>query len=115
HRFAGLTFGPEGAPALLSDYDRDTRRRRTFLFDPARPEAEPRLVWDRSVQDRYGDPGTPVLRELPGGHPVLWVHEGHLFLTGAGRWPTSRTRRRSCAASASGWSPTSAPTGCRCR
>ncbi|HEX5272672.1 MAG TPA: prolyl oligopeptidase family serine peptidase [Gemmataceae bacterium] len=87
-RFAGLTFGPDGAPSLLSDYDRDTRRRRTFLFDPAHPEAEPRLLWDRSVQDRYGDPGTPVLRTLPCGHQVLWVHDGHAFLTGNGATPT---------------------------
>jgi dipeptidyl aminopeptidase/acylaminoacyl peptidase len=87
NRFAGLTFGPEGVPALLSDFDRNTRRRRTFLFDPARPESEPRLVWDRSAQDRYGDPGTPVMRTLPSGHSVMWAHEGHLFLTGAGSTP----------------------------
>jgi dipeptidyl aminopeptidase/acylaminoacyl peptidase len=87
HRFAGITFGEKGSPALLSDYDRDRRRRRTFLIDPAKPGDPPRLVWDRSVQDRYNDPGTPVLRTLPSGHPVLWQHDGHIFLAGNGATP----------------------------
>jgi dipeptidyl aminopeptidase/acylaminoacyl peptidase len=87
HRFAGLTFGPEGTPALLADYNRDTRRRRTFLFDLSRPTAQPTLVWDRSIQDRYNDPGLPVLRTLPSGHSVLWVDRGRIFLRGQGASP----------------------------
>jgi dipeptidyl aminopeptidase/acylaminoacyl peptidase len=65
HRFAGLTFGPKGTPALLSDYNRNTRRRRTFLFDISQPGPLASLLWDRSIQDRYNDPGTPMLRTLP--------------------------------------------------
>jgi dipeptidyl aminopeptidase/acylaminoacyl peptidase len=87
HRFAGLTFGPEGAPALLSDYDRNTRRRRTFLLDLSRPTSPPALVWDRSIQDRYNDPGMPILRTLANGHSVLWVHQGRIFLRGQGATP----------------------------
>jgi dipeptidyl aminopeptidase/acylaminoacyl peptidase len=87
HRFAGLTFAPEGMPALLSDYDRDTRHRRTFLFDFSHPGSPLTLVWDRSIQDRYNDPGTPILRTLPSGHHVLWTHEGKIFLNGHGATP----------------------------
>jgi dipeptidyl aminopeptidase/acylaminoacyl peptidase len=88
HRFAGLLFGEKGTPVLLSDFDRDRRRRRTFLLDLGKSDAAPRLVWDRSAQDRYNDPGTPILRTLPNGHQVMWQHEGHLFLAGAGASPT---------------------------
>jgi dipeptidyl aminopeptidase/acylaminoacyl peptidase len=88
HRFAGLTFGPEGTEALLADFERNTRRRRTFLVDLAKPAAPLRLVWDRSIQDRYSDAGMPLLRTLPSGHQVLWMHEGQLFLTGNGATPT---------------------------
>lgn len=87
NRFSSLMFGPAGSPALLSDYDRDSRRRRTFLVDLAKPEASGTLLWDRSVQDRYGDPGTPLQRMLPNGHQVLNVHEGSIFLTGTGATP----------------------------
>jgi dipeptidyl aminopeptidase/acylaminoacyl peptidase len=87
HRFFSILFGPEGTPSLLSDYDRETRRRRTFLVDLAKPEVPTKLVWDRSVQDRYGDPGTPLQRMLPNGHQVLWVHEGRIFLHGNGATP----------------------------
>jgi dipeptidyl aminopeptidase/acylaminoacyl peptidase len=87
HRFAGLTFGSEGTPSLLADYNRNTRKRRTFLFDIARPTSSPVLLWERSTQDRYHDPGTPVLRTLASGHHVLWVHEGHIFLAGHGAAP----------------------------
>jgi dipeptidyl aminopeptidase/acylaminoacyl peptidase len=87
HRFASLTFGPEGNPTLLADFDRDTRHRRTFLFDSAHPETAPSLLWDRSIRDRYNDPGTPVLHTLSNGHDVLRVHEGSIFLNGSGATP----------------------------
>jgi dipeptidyl aminopeptidase/acylaminoacyl peptidase len=86
HRFAGLTFGPEGTPALLSDYNRDKRYRRTFLLDLS-GRASPTLVWERSVQERYKDPGVPLLRTLPSGHQVLQVQDGQIFVTGSGGTP----------------------------
>jgi dipeptidyl aminopeptidase/acylaminoacyl peptidase len=87
HRYSGITFGEQDGPVLLADYDRNRRRRRTFFLDGADLAKPPRLVWDRSVQDRYNDPGSPVMRTLPNGHPVLWQHEGHLLLTGNGATP----------------------------
>ena len=65
HRFAGLSFFEAGDTVLLRDYDRDRRWSRTILADLADPEAERKVVFDRSVQDRYSDPGTPVSKPLP--------------------------------------------------
>jgi dipeptidyl aminopeptidase/acylaminoacyl peptidase len=85
HRFSGLTWGEKGV-ALLSDFERERRRRRTFLIDADKPETAPGLVWDRSIQDRYGDPGTPLLRQRRGG-AILRQHGNDIFLVGAGASP----------------------------
>lgn len=72
YRFAGLDFFPNGNRMLVRDYDRDRKWLRTFLAPTtAILAAEPKLLWERSSQDRYGDPGSPVTRQLPSGHSVI--------------------------------------------
>lgn len=95
HRFAGITWGERDGLALLSDYDRDRRWTRTFLVnvdesatDGTLVDGTPwRLLWDRSALDRYGDPGTPVMRPLPSGRRVMWQQDNHILLTGSGATP----------------------------
>src|SRR6185312_9169204 len=68
----GLDFFPTGNRMLIRDYDRDRKWARTFLASSTPLFGdEPRLVFERSVQDRYGDPGTPLTRTLPSGHRAL--------------------------------------------
>jgi dipeptidyl aminopeptidase/acylaminoacyl peptidase len=86
HRFAGLTWGEHNGLALIRDYDRDRRWSKTYAFSVNDPAAA-RLIWDRSIQDRYGDPGMPILRTLPNGRRVLWQNGESLFLIGAGASP----------------------------
>jgi dipeptidyl aminopeptidase/acylaminoacyl peptidase len=90
HRFAGLTW-IEGGQAFLREFDRDRRWSRTFLLapnlQPATSNQQLRLVWDRSSQDRYNDPGSPETRLLPSGHRVVLRSGDHIFLTGAGASP----------------------------
>jgi dipeptidyl aminopeptidase/acylaminoacyl peptidase len=86
-RFAGLTWGEREGLALLRDFDRERRWNRTFLLYADKPDQQPRLVWDRSMQDRYRDPGTPVMKPLPNGQRVLWQQDNALFLTGQGATP----------------------------
>jgi dipeptidyl aminopeptidase/acylaminoacyl peptidase len=87
HRFQGLTWGEKNGLALLRDYDRDRRWGRTFLLNADKPDETPRVLWERSVQDRYHDPGTPILRHLPNGKTVLWQHGDDIFLNGQGASP----------------------------
>lgn len=90
HRFAGITWlGGEGRRALVREFDRDRRWSRTWLHHLADndPPPPPRLVWDRSSQDRYNDPGSPVMRRNDMGAAVALVHEESLFLTGSGATP----------------------------
>jgi dipeptidyl aminopeptidase/acylaminoacyl peptidase len=83
HRFAGLTWGEDGT-ALVRESDRRRRWERTFLYHADRPAEPPRLVWDRSIHDRYRDPGKPVLRTLPTGHQILRRSADHIYLIGKG-------------------------------
>ncbi len=72
HRFAGIDFFPTGNRMLLRDYDRDRKWGRTFLAPTTAILAtDPKLLFERSVQDRYGDPGSPLLRQLPSGHAMI--------------------------------------------
>jgi dipeptidyl aminopeptidase/acylaminoacyl peptidase len=87
HRFAGLACDEKGELALLREFDRDTRKERTSLLRLKESGQAPRVVWDRSTQDRYGNPGTPMTRTLPNGHQALWRHGDSLFLTGQGATP----------------------------
>jgi dipeptidyl aminopeptidase/acylaminoacyl peptidase len=87
HRYRGIMWGEHDGLAFVSDYDRDRRWQRTFLIRADRPEAAPRLVWERSVRDRYRHPGTPLLRTLPNGERVFWQSGNSIYLAGSGASP----------------------------
>ncbi|HWG39914.1 MAG TPA: prolyl oligopeptidase family serine peptidase [Candidatus Acidoferrales bacterium] len=72
---------------LVRDYNRDRRWQRTFLIDIAKPGATPKLLWERSIRDRYRDPGTPLMRTLANGKRVLRQQGDSIFLVGAGASP----------------------------
>jgi len=87
HRFNRMQWvGEEGDRALVREYDRDRRWYRTWLlrFDGG---AEPRLVFDHSRMDVYGDPGTPVMHRTATGTPLVRVQDGSIFLSGRGASP----------------------------
>lgn len=86
HRAVRLLFG-DGGMAFVSDYDRDTRfitTKRLYLDDPG---AEVKVVWKRSTQDRYGDPGAPILKRLPTGGVVMTQSGDYVFLRSVGATP----------------------------
>ncbi len=75
--------------ALVTERWFKTRRARTWAIQPGRPGTTPRLVFDRSYEDRYGDPGTFVTTAGAFGEPVLLTTpDGRsAYLTGAGASP----------------------------
>ncbi len=83
HRFVNALWGEKDL-AFVSEYDRDRRWTRTFMLHVDDAAFAPRLVWDRSVRDRYKNPGTPVMRELPNGQEIMWQHGDAIFLAGDG-------------------------------
>lgn len=87
HRARGVVYGESGGLALVSDYDRDRRWTETvriFLDDPS---AQARVLWSRNVQDRYKDPGSPLMKRLPSGEFVLDQAGDFIFLAGEGATP----------------------------
>jgi dipeptidyl aminopeptidase/acylaminoacyl peptidase len=58
YRFQSVSFTEKGI-ALLGESDRATRRVRTWIVEPG---AQPRKLWERRGEDRYADPGTPLIR-----------------------------------------------------
>ncbi|MGH8058123.1 MAG: alpha/beta hydrolase family protein, partial [Candidatus Entotheonellia bacterium] len=84
HRYAGLLWGEQDGIALVSDYDRVRRWRRTFVLETTNLTQPPRLLFSRDIRDRYHHPGTPIMRRLPTGHPVVRQHRGSIYLSGAG-------------------------------
>ena len=85
-RFAGMQFGERAGLAFISDYDRDRRWTRTFMMNLDSNEA-PKMIWSRNVQDRYGDPGSPVTRLLHGNMRAILQDGEWILLNGAGASP----------------------------
>jgi len=86
-RFAGLSWLEKGGQVMLRDADRVTRKSRTFLMNADNPSQQAKLIWNRSVQDRYNDPGQPVMKRLPNGQSVIRQDGDNIFLEGAGASP----------------------------
>ncbi len=87
-RYSDMLWGDDNL-AIASEWWWKTRRIQVWQVKPGSPEAEPRLIVDRSWEDRYNDPGTPLLRPTKRGTSVLLTaNKGQtLFLSGAGASP----------------------------
>lgn len=87
-RLAGISWG-RGDLALLTESWWKTRRTKTWLIAPDNAGAEPRLLWDRDAQDRYADPGRPLLSSDDRGRSLLQTSAdgSSLYLAGAGASP----------------------------
>lgn len=83
HRAAGVDFAASGL-AIATELDRRSRRQRVWRYewkDPARPGV---MLYERSTQDAYGDPGMRLRERSASG--VTWLRERgtSLFLAGQG-------------------------------
>jgi dipeptidyl aminopeptidase/acylaminoacyl peptidase len=90
-RFAGISYTEKGV-ALLSEYDRLSRRTRTWIVEG---DAAPRKLWDRKQDAAYDNPGSPLMRDSGsrvGGFgtrntsPII-QRDDSIYLTGQGASP----------------------------
>jgi dipeptidyl aminopeptidase/acylaminoacyl peptidase len=74
---------------LLLEHDRDRRWLTTWLCDlaGARPN---RVLFDRSVDDAYGDPGSPVMTLHPDGSRTVLADGTAVYLRGEGASPEGK-------------------------
>ncbi|MEX1366685.1 MAG: prolyl oligopeptidase family serine peptidase, partial [Nannocystaceae bacterium] len=87
HRLVDTAWTDQPGHALVTEYDRDRRWVTTRMHALDTPGDEPTVLVDRSTRDAYADPGEPVTRVLPDGSEVVIVHEGSIYLAGAGASP----------------------------
>ena len=84
HRAAGVSFGSEAGLAIATEFDRRARRQRVWRFDAREPARPGVMLYERSTQDAYGDPGRPIAERRLDGQQVLRARGETLFLTGEG-------------------------------
>ncbi|WP_232819904.1 S9 family peptidase [Aliidiomarina celeris] len=81
-RYAGLVAANEEL-ALVYERMWSDRTEKLWQVDPSGKKS-PVLMWERSWEDRYNDPGSPLMTRNEEGRSVLLVNNGHILLTGAG-------------------------------
>ncbi len=86
-RFAGLLWGERADTALLEEYDENRHWRKSFIVNPDDSKAPPRLLWDLSSDEKYGNPGRPVFRQRADGGLLMRQDGDAIYLQGAGASP----------------------------
>lgn len=85
-RLQNSSFSEKAGIMFFSDFDRDKRWIRSFVFDTEKPATPPKLLWERNQQDRYGDRGTFVTSML-GTQRVIVQDGDSVYLSGTGSSP----------------------------
>ncbi|MFM9092270.1 MAG: S9 family peptidase, partial [Verrucomicrobiota bacterium] len=88
YRVTGVQWGGDDL-ALVTESWTTTRRLRTWRVAPGKPGGERTLLFDRTSEDRYRDPGRGATVRNAFGRLVLARRpaDGRIFLTGAGASP----------------------------
>jgi dipeptidyl aminopeptidase/acylaminoacyl peptidase len=83
NRFSGINWGNDNM-AIAYDYWWNTRNTKTYVFNPSDSKQEPKVIADRSYQDRYSDPGDFVTERNKMGSAVLALEGDEAYLVGDG-------------------------------
>ena len=87
HRFGGLTSFSKASWLMATEMDRDRRWVRSLLFETDQPDQKPKIILDRSMRDRYGDPGRMLFKADKTGFPVVQQVGAWVWLAGQGASP----------------------------
>ncbi|WCJ22318.1 Prolyl oligopeptidase family protein [Euphorbia peplus] len=91
-RYGGISWCDD-TMALVYESWYKTRRIKTWVISPGSKDESPRILFDRSSEDVYSDPGSPMMRRTPSGSYVIAKikkenSEGtHILLNGSGATP----------------------------
>jgi dipeptidyl aminopeptidase/acylaminoacyl peptidase len=107
-RFGGISWSDENF-ALLSERWSASRTEKVSVFQPGAPSQAPRTIIERSSDDLYNDPGSPLLTDNAYGRKVLQRNGEVVFMTSEGGSPegsmpflstfnTSTKEQKSCGA-----------------
>jgi dipeptidyl aminopeptidase/acylaminoacyl peptidase len=85
-RTSGMHWGSDDV-ALVEEAWWKNRKTRTWRVRPGNPSAAPELLFERSFEDAYADPGTPVKKLTPWGTWVLRTAGETIYLDAPGASP----------------------------
>lgn len=88
HRYDGLDWMARPDRAILTEFDRARRWRRSTVVNLAKPDADQKVLFDLSVNDSYHDPGRPVYETKANGERVMLQDGDWIYLSGNGASPT---------------------------
>ncbi|HEX7270159.1 MAG TPA: hypothetical protein VF256_22420, partial [Streptosporangiaceae bacterium] len=86
HRCLGWYDLDEPNRLLLTEHDRDRRWLTSWLLDLAETDKR-RMIFDLSMDDAYGDPGTPLVVLHPDGSRTVLADGPAIYLRGDGATP----------------------------
>ena len=87
HRAMGISYLANPSIVITTEYDRDRRWIRTLMHDLKLTGTTPKVLADRSVRDRYGDPGRIVSKPDETGHVVARQDGDWIYRIGTGASP----------------------------
>ncbi|MEM7557743.1 MAG: prolyl oligopeptidase family serine peptidase [Planctomycetota bacterium] len=87
HRAYGMSVMQDTSLVTITDYDRDRRWVQMKLYDLDQPDKDPIVMMDRSIRDRYSDPGSIVMVPDETGHVRALQDGDWVYRTGAGASP----------------------------
>ncbi|XP_031404753.1 probable glutamyl endopeptidase, chloroplastic [Punica granatum] len=91
-RYGGISWCDDSM-ALVYESWYKTRKTRTWVISPNSKDVSPRILFDRSSEDVYSDPGSPMFRRTPAGTYIIAKvkkenDEGtYILLNGSGATP----------------------------
>ena len=86
HRCLGWLDTGEPDRLILTEHDRDRRWLTTWWCDVRAPEHN-RVIFDRSADDAYADPGSPLMARHPDGTRTVLQDGSVIYLRGDGASP----------------------------
>ncbi len=84
HRLYGTSYFEDPTIFTTMEYDRDRRWVTSKMHDLKRPEQTPAVLMDRSIRDRYGDPGRVETTPDATGHYVARQDGDWIYRSGTG-------------------------------
>ncbi len=87
HRAVGISYFDDPSIITTTEYDRDRRWVRSLMHDLKLPGTTPKTLSNRSIRDRYGDPGRIVSRRDETGHVVARQDGDWIYRMGSGASP----------------------------
>lgn len=87
-RFTGFQWSEKANLSFMHEFDENRHWMRVFTIDVDKPGTKPKVLFDLSSDEKYKNPGSLVMKELPNGGWVVRQDGNHVYLRGQGASPT---------------------------